>query len=222
MAVIVVGGQSRKVGKSAVVAGLIRAIPERHWTAIKISGHTHNATEGKLLISRETSGSGHADTARFLQAGAELVYWARGGGDSLALAVPHIREIIAQSANTIIESNSIMRFLDPDLYLLVLDFGVEDFKSSAREFLPRASAFIVSGGGRRLASQADIAALAGMEAASPKDATAASAGAQAAALPQRPVFPICPPEYVSPELLAFVRERLAGLITKNQERITKN
>ena len=36
------------------------------------------------------------------------------------------------------ESNSIMKFLRPDLYLTVLDPETEDFKESAREFLDRA------------------------------------------------------------------------------------
>jgi hypothetical protein len=191
MAVVVVGGQSRKVGKSAVVAGLISAISERRWTAIKISGHAHNAAEGIALISRETSGAGHADTARFLAAGADPVYWVRGGGDSLAQAMPHIRDIVTRSANTIIESNSIMRFIDPDLYLLLLDLAVQDFKDSAREFMPRASALIVNAAAERRLSSPEIAAFAGLEALG------------------RPIFPICPPEYVSPELLAFVREKLA-------------
>ena len=39
MAVVVVGGQSRKVGKTSVVCGLIAALPEMRWTAIKLTQH---------------------------------------------------------------------------------------------------------------------------------------------------------------------------------------
>ena len=195
MALIVVGGQSRKVGKSAVVAGLIRAFKERPWTAIKISGHRHDAAHGKVLISHETDGTGHVDTARFLQAGAERVFWVRGGEGGLEQAMPRIRQIIAEGSDTIIESNSVMRFVDPDLYLLVIDPGVEDFKDSAREFLPRASAFVVNTGGN---------AAAGL----PAKAVTASAVAPPS-LPPQPKFAIRPPEFVTPELLAFIRERLA-------------
>jgi hypothetical protein len=202
MAVIVVGGQSRKVGKSAIVAGLIRALAERRWTAIKISGHAHDAAQGRVLISHETNGDGHVDTARFLQAGAERVYWVRGGAGGLEQAMPGIRQIIAESADTIVESNSVMRFLDPDLYLLVLDFAVKDFKDSARAFLSRASAFVVNAAeGINAAQQSPVS----------EPGVAGAAEATALALPERPIFAIHPPEYVNPELLAFVRERLARI-----------
>ena len=41
MAVIVVGGHSRNVGKTSVVAGLISAFSRYSWTAVKISWHRH-------------------------------------------------------------------------------------------------------------------------------------------------------------------------------------
>jgi cobyrinic acid a,c-diamide synthase len=34
MSLIVVGGHSRSVGKTSVVAGLIAALPEFHWSAM--------------------------------------------------------------------------------------------------------------------------------------------------------------------------------------------
>ncbi len=41
MAIIVVGGSNRGVGKTALVCGLIAALPEYRWTAVKISTHEH-------------------------------------------------------------------------------------------------------------------------------------------------------------------------------------
>ena len=41
MAVVVVGGHSRSVGKTSVVANLIARLPERHWTACKITQFGH-------------------------------------------------------------------------------------------------------------------------------------------------------------------------------------
>ena len=41
MALIVVGGHSRSVGKTSVVAGIIAALPEMHWTAAKITQYGH-------------------------------------------------------------------------------------------------------------------------------------------------------------------------------------
>ena len=41
MAILVVGGHSRSVGKTSVVAGLIAALPEYDWTAFKITQYGH-------------------------------------------------------------------------------------------------------------------------------------------------------------------------------------
>ena len=41
MAVIIVGGSGRNVGKTTLVCSLIAALPEYRWTAVKISAHEH-------------------------------------------------------------------------------------------------------------------------------------------------------------------------------------
>src|SRR5512146_801370 len=41
MSIVVIGGHSRSVGKTSVVAGLIAALPERRWTAMKITQYGH-------------------------------------------------------------------------------------------------------------------------------------------------------------------------------------
>ena len=61
----------------------------------------------------------------------------------LAEAMPRIRKILASTANVIIESNSILRFMKPDLYLTVLDPQTADFKASAQTFLDRADAVLL-------------------------------------------------------------------------------
>jgi hypothetical protein len=40
-----------------------------------------------------------------------------------------------------------VEFIEPDLYITVLDPGIEDFKTSAHRFLDRADAVIVPEGG---------------------------------------------------------------------------
>src|ERR1700685_2862427 len=41
MAIIVVGGNGRGVGKTALVCGVIAALPELEWIAVKITADTH-------------------------------------------------------------------------------------------------------------------------------------------------------------------------------------
>jgi hypothetical protein len=58
MAIIVVGGSNRGVGKTALVCGLIAALPEYHWAAVKITTHEH-----KQPVAPGRNNSGEGSTA---------------------------------------------------------------------------------------------------------------------------------------------------------------
>jgi molybdopterin-guanine dinucleotide biosynthesis protein len=185
MSVIVIGGNSRNVGKTSVVAGLIAALPEFQWTAVKISRHEHGVRSA-WSISEESDRRGESDASRFLAAGAARAFLVRTQPGKLSEAMPAIRQEIAAAANVIIESNSVLEFIRPDVYLTVLDPLTEDFKPSAQEFLDRANAVILH-------------------------ETANSPAWQHVSLkpvPGRPVFRIRPPQYVTPEIVAFVKSKL--------------
>jgi hypothetical protein len=200
MAIVVIGGHSRNVGKTSVVAGLIAALREYHWTALKITqyGHgvcsrdgesCHCATDDHAwAISEEKDRSGESDTSRFLVAGAVRAWWVRTEQGRLAEAVPTIRRRLAESENVILESNSILKFVRPDLYLTVLDPATADFKRSSQEFLDQADAVILHA----------------------SDSTPAWTGVSLRPAAGRPIFEIHPPEYVTPEIVEFVRSLIAS------------
>ena len=154
--VLVVGGHTRNIGKTSVVCGIIRGLPEWNWTAIKITQYGHGvcSKDGEacecsdpvhpIAISRETGASPSTDSGRFLAAGAVRSYWVRTPSGELNAAMPSVRRVIADSENTIIESNSILRFLKPDVCVMVLDGAVEDFKRSSLRFLDRANLLVVT------------------------------------------------------------------------------
>src|ERR1700751_3695770 len=162
MAIIVVGGHSRSVGKTSVVASLIARLPEFHWTAFKITqyGHGFCTADGApcdcqtddhtIAISAERDPGTGTDSARFLAAGAVKSLWVRTRQGMLAEAMPRIRKELAAAENAILESNSILQFLRPDLYLSVLDQGTADFKDSARLYLDRAAAILLRESGLKL------------------------------------------------------------------------
>jgi hypothetical protein len=151
---VVVGGHTRNIGKTSVICSIIRAAPELAWTAIKITQFGHGvcskngtacecaAADHSYALSRELDASGGTDTSRFLAAGAMRSYWVRTAAGNVGEAVPALRRIWDASENTIIESNSILQFVQPDLYLVVVDFTVEDFKDSSRRYLDRADALV--------------------------------------------------------------------------------
>lgn len=186
MPTIVIGGQSRKVGKTGVVVGLITALRDLHWTALKVSQHGH-----AIEVRKEADRSGGTDTSRFLVAGADHAWWIGTEEGKLAEAMPRIREILASAKYAIIESNSILQFLRPDLYITVLDPAAADFKASAQQFLDSADAILLHArtNGKAPAS---------------KQASLKSSAS-------RPVFEIHPPQYVTPAILDFVRKRLVAL-----------
>ncbi len=200
MAIIVIGGHSRSVGKTSVVAGLISALPELHWTALKITQYGHGicsanggacdcATDDHTFaVNEEQDRSGESDSSRFLAAGAEHSWWVRTQQGRLAEAMPRVREIVSGTRNSIIESNSVLRFLKPDLYLTVLDPQTIDFKSSAQTFLDRADAVLLhetTDSAKSVWERVSLRCVSG-----------------------RPIFVIKPPEYVPRKVVDFVRERL--------------
>ena len=165
MALVVVGGHTRNIGKTTLAAQIIAATRERQWTAMKITQYGHNVCSANgeacdcasedhpVAVSEERSASSGTDTSRMLAAGAQRVLWVRTQQGSLLEAMPRIRKEIAATANLLIESNSILRFLRPDLYVAVLNPAVADFKPSALRYLDRADALFVP----EQEAQADLA-----------------------------------------------------------------
>jgi molybdopterin-guanine dinucleotide biosynthesis protein len=206
MAIVVVGGHSRNIGKTSVVAGLIAALPEHRWTAFKITqyGHGFCTADGTpcdcqtddhtIAISAERDPSTGTDSARYLAAGAERSLWVRTRQGMLASAMPRLRKEFAAieqgGGNAIVESNSILQFLRPEIYLSVLDAGTADFKASARRYLDRADAVLVVE--RALEPQWK--------------------GVSLRLVQDKPHFAITGPGYLTSQVVAFVRARLAVLV----------
>lgn len=203
MALVVIGGHSRSVGKTSTIASLISALHEFEWTAVKITQYGHGicsangeacdcaTADHSWAISEEHDRSGTSDTSRFLSAGAAPVFWVRTEQGRLAEALPTLRKKLEHARNVIMESNSILKFVRPDLYVTVLDPATADFKTSAREFLDRADAVILH------------------------KAPSAPAWESVSLKPVAtcPIFRIQPPNYVTPEIIAYVRSKLTMAVT---------
>lgn len=136
MAIIVVGGGGRGAGKTALVCGLMRALPEIVWTAVKVTTHEH----GKPTpIWEETEPGDGSDTGRYLAAGARRALLVTTGlvtagedalgpnDDTLGQIVQQVlRECLLSDGSVgagaipcgvIFESNSVLRHLRPDVCL---------------------------------------------------------------------------------------------------------
>lgn len=199
MKLVVVGGHTRNIGKTAVAAGLIRNLRSLNWTAVRITQYGHGicSVDGEpcgcepedhaFVLIEEDQGEGRSDTSRFLAAGARRSLWLRVREGQLAEALPTLRRAWSDGDCIVIESNSILEFLKPELCLFVLDSSFRDFKASARRYLDRADALVP------IDSRLDARAWPGL---TPR------------ALETKPVFPVPAGEFFSPELWGLVRERL--------------
>jgi molybdopterin-guanine dinucleotide biosynthesis protein len=166
---IVVGGHTRSIGKTQLVCDLIAALPQAQWLAGKITQYGHGVcaqngqdcncapTDHVVALDWESADNTlthqGSDSARFLQAGANRAFWLRTKQGYLAEGMPLLREALSsatpasttnagESPNVIIESNSLLQFVKPSLYVTVFDASREDFKDSARQMLDRADVFV--------------------------------------------------------------------------------
>ncbi len=206
MAIVVVGGHTRNIGKTSVVAGLIRALPERRWTAIKITqfGHGVCSANGEpcdcetadhtIAVSEERARENGTDSSRYLAAGAARSFWVRTRQGELSEAMPRVRRLIEEAGGDVmVESNSVLRFLQPDLSLSVLDPGVMDFKASALRYLDRVDGVMVPVGAVFREGWG---------------------GVSLRMIEGKRRFGFVAPEYCTAELVGFVAERLGAMVSR--------
>ena len=190
------------------MTGLIAGLPERQWVAMKITqfGHGICSTDGKecgcatadhrFAITEERHGASGTDTARYLQAGAKRSMWVRTQQGCLQEAMPRIRAELAKALDAgqdvIVESNSLLRFLQPDVFLSLIDPTCPDFKGSARRYLDRADAILT-----RVSD-------------SPEQPWCAEIARLVRGIP---VFRFAAPVYVPSEIVTYVRQHLAQTTT---------
>jgi len=201
MNIVVIGGHTRNIGKTSVMVGLLQDLKLLPWTAVKITQYGHGIcsrdgqpcgcapTEHAFLLTEESNPRAQADTSRFLAAGARRSLWLRVRQGQLGEAIPTFLEALGRDDWIMIESNSILGFLEPSLYLMVLDSRQPDFKASAQEFLQKADALVSVG--QRLDQHAWT-------------------GIDLRMAETRPTFCISAGTYSNPGLTEFVRQKLAA------------
>jgi len=199
MKTVVVGGHTRNIGKTSVMAALIHGLRWLDWTAVKITQYGHGVcsrdgepcgcapTQHPFVLSEEQDACGGGDTCRYLAAGARRALWLRVRQGQLAEAFPALREALGGENYVIMESNSILELLTPVVYVVVLDSSARDFKASALRYLARADALVP------VESRCDPAAWPGLD---------------CRLFNEKPLFPVAPGKYASPNLHRFVCNKL--------------
>jgi hypothetical protein len=107
--------------------------------------------------------------------------------DHLAEACGRLQTVLQGAEHVIVESNSILEFVRPSVYLMVLDRSQPDFKPSAHRTINRADALVLIGQPWR---------------------ASAWPVSSANLLERKPLFPMRALGEDCPDLCGFVREKL--------------
>lgn len=148
MAVVVVGGSGKDVGKTALVCAVISALREFEWTAVKITGHDYGPAEEhrsltQAVIREETKAGEDKDTGRYLAAGARralLITRVDSG-----VPMDKIQAALGNDRNVIFESNRVVDVLMADVCLALV--GGQERKPSFERLLRLADAVLIADGG---------------------------------------------------------------------------
>jgi len=143
VAIVVVGGSGKDVGKTGVVCAVISALREYEWTAVKITGHDYpaggsNESSAALVIREETRAGEETDTARFLRAGAKRALLVKRVGDEVPM--DEIRAALGSDRNVVFESNRILDAVKPDVCLALV--GGDERKASFVRLMRAADAVL--------------------------------------------------------------------------------
>ncbi len=107
---IVVGGQTRNIGKTQLVCDVIKAFPKVHWIAGKITQLEDGScaqnvgacgcapTEHLCALDWGTHADTGTDSARFLAAGAKRSFWLRTKWGFLAECLPLLRQALGETS----------------------------------------------------------------------------------------------------------------------------
>jgi hypothetical protein len=194
MSIIVVGGSSRGAGKTALVCGLIEALPEFRWTAVKITTHEHGP---RMPIWEETHPGEETDTARYLAAGAGRAFLATPpiGGQTPEPDLPSVLDELwpnfGRGTNLIFESNSVVHHVRPNVCLMIQAVPKRELPLPERK-----PSFIAA------LSHADA-----MVALSPTDRFIPD-GLCLPGREPKPIFHLAALQRISPQLLAWLRPLL--------------
>lgn len=199
MTTVVIGGHSRNIGKTSVMAELVRRLRPPEWAAVKITQYGHGVCsldgeacscdpgEHGFVLTEEMERRGRGDTRRFLRSGARRSLWLRVRQGQIHRALPALMRALRREPWVMIESNSILDHIPPALYLFVLNSSTSDFKATARKHLDRADALIAIGSDGSKLSWPDV------------DSTL---------LRSKPLFHLARPDELTDELIDFVRQKL--------------
>ncbi|HBS85774.1 MAG: hypothetical protein A2W91_13270 [Bacteroidetes bacterium GWF2_38_335] len=126
--ILLVSGTGRNVGKTTFVRSVIRNFSKHGIVAVKITPHFHNGDPGEILlqnekfiIAREHRTETGKDSSKFLDEGAEKVYFIQVLDNHLPEAFFEFLKIEKENPLMVIESGGLRNVLIPGIFCLITD-----------------------------------------------------------------------------------------------------
>jgi hypothetical protein len=125
---LIVAGSGRNSGKTTIVCKLVDQFSYLGITAVKISPHFHDPSEGLIhipgkpgfAIYEETNRNTTKDSSRMLRSGAQKVYYIQTVEKTIKEAFSAIYMNIPPGKPVICESPSLINYIKPGLYILMI------------------------------------------------------------------------------------------------------
>jgi hypothetical protein len=142
--ILVVGGSTKDIGKTALVCAIISALRDYDWTALKITAHDYVANIGQdstsPAIREETARGGQTDTSRYLAAGARRALLVTRQDDGIP--IDEMCRALGSDRNILFESNRIVDVIEPDVCLAIVVGPAANWKPSFVRLLQKADAVV--------------------------------------------------------------------------------
>jgi hypothetical protein len=133
---LLIAGTGTKSGKTTMACKIIRQFEGPGITAIKITPHFHETTDGLVKIEEaggyaiyeETERTGAKDTSRMLSAGAGKVYFAKVWDDQLFEVFMKIMRLVPEGRPVICESPALRNFIEPGAFVIMTSNTINKHK----------------------------------------------------------------------------------------------
>lgn len=154
--IVAVSGFSSNVGKTTLVCDLLRQLPG--WEAIKLTrGHFRSCgrdpagccvsdlirDEPVIRSGRDANYQVGKDTGRFWDAGASNVHWVIVKDDQVEQGITEALKLV-KAVGVIVEGNSFLEYIKPDLAIMCARSEGGTIKASARKALARSDVLYLS------------------------------------------------------------------------------
>ena len=139
--IIGIGGAHSGAGKTTYASLLLQHF--KGWGAIK---YTKTGLYASVVDDLTTLSEDNKDTRRFLDSGAERVLWVQSPPLELGEVLPLAVEELSALKGIIVEGNSAIEFLVPDIIIFILGSDPSEIKAGAKSLLSKADVVVAEKG----------------------------------------------------------------------------